>query len=85
MAKRKSRVWKRGPFTLYRCAEAGTLDISITALSKWPFGWEWGYKDAMRGQDKPLVEFRVGKLTVLYFEKFKGGFELWLLGFWLIR
>lgn len=79
-------IFKLGPFTLYRVKESGTLDISLTALDNWSCGWEYGWRDDLRGADEPVIEFRVGKLMILYFERFKsGGFETRLMGFWWIR
>lgn len=84
-------IFKLGPFTLYRVEKNGTLDISLTCLDKWPCGWEYGWRDDMRGTDKPWIEFRIGKLTVLYFEWYpkhsdkRWGFEVWFMGFWWIK
>ena len=77
-------IFKIGPLTLYRVKHNGTLDIYFTCLGDWPFGWEYGWKDGMRGEDRPWVELRVGKLNIFYFEPYKRGVELWILGFWLI-
>lgn len=86
-------IFKLGPFTLYRVEKNGTLDISLTAFDNWPCGWEYGYRDYMRGEiDKPWIQIRVGKLLILYFEPFKKrkgtsnwGFEAWFMGFWWIK
>lgn len=75
-------IFKLGPFTLYRVEKNGTLDISITALDNWPCGWEYGYRDDMRGTDKPMIEFRIGKLMIAYVEFYKSGCEVWFFGFW---
>lgn len=72
-----------GPFKLYR-AQSGTLDIMLRGFENSPFGWEYGWKDDMRGEDRPAVDFRIGRLQVFYYEKLKKGFELWVLGFWWI-
>lgn len=82
--KYKSKIRYKGPFQFYRCS-TGILDITLKILEKVPCGWEWGYKDPQRGSDNPLIEIRVGKLMVLYYEKFKQGFELVILGFWFIK
>lgn len=78
-------IWTRGPFQFYRCAGSETLDISLTRFDNAPCGWEWGYKDPQRGPDKPLIEIRLGKLWVLYFEKRRHSFEAWFMGFWWIH
>lgn len=77
-------IFEIGPFSLYRVENKNrSLDIFITGTEG--FGWEWGYEDPLRGATKPLISFRVGKLVVFYFEKFKKGFEIWVLGFWWIK
>lgn len=79
-------IFDIGPFRLYRVEKNGTLDISLICLDNKACGWEYGWRDPMRGEDKAWVDFRIGKLTVIYFEPYKhGGFELWILGFWGIR
>lgn len=77
-------IWTRGPFQLYRVPDSGTLDISIARFDNIMSGWEYGYRDHARGPDKPMIEIRIGKLVVLYFEKFPTGFEVWILGFWWV-
>jgi hypothetical protein len=77
-------IFNIGPFQLYRTEHSGTLDITLRCIENWPCGWEYGWKDDMRGPDHPAVELRVGKLQVFYFEKYEKGFELWLFGFWWI-
>lgn len=77
-------IFKLGPFTLYRVPNSETLDITITALDNWPFGWEYGYQDPL-AHKRPWIEIRLGKLVLFYFEAYpKCGFELWIMGFWLI-
>jgi hypothetical protein len=75
-------IFELGPFTLYRVEKNGTLDISLTCMEDWACGWEYGWRDDRRGPDKPIIDFRIGKLVVLYFELHKSGCEWWLLGFW---
>ena len=78
-------IFDIGPFRLYRCEKNGTLDISFKFMDDnwWPCGWEYGWRDDNRGADeKPIVEFRIGKLMILYVEFYEKGFELWILGFW---
>lgn len=75
-------IFKLGPFTLYRVEKSGTLDISLTCMDNWACGWEYGWKDDMRGTDKPWIDLRLGKLQVLYFELFENSCEVWFMGFW---
>jgi hypothetical protein len=74
-------IFNIGPFELYR-AQSGTLDISLKCMESRDCGWEYGWRDDMRGTNKPVVEFRIGKLVVLYLEVYKGGCEVWFMGFW---
>jgi hypothetical protein len=74
-----------GPFRLYRPRSTDTLDISLICLDDLAIGWEWGWKDAQRGNDRPIVEFRIGKLVIFYLQLFKHGFEVWFFGFWWIK
>ncbi len=71
-----------GPFMVYRVEKVGTLCISLTRLDSWACGWQYGWRDDMRGSDKPLIELRIGRLMVLYLEFNRGVFEWWVLGFW---
>jgi len=73
-----------GPFHLYRVEKSGALCVSLKHLEEWPCGWEYGWKDESRGVTRPAIEFRIGKLQIFYFERYKKGFELWFLGFWWI-
>ncbi len=75
-------IFDIGPFRLYRVEKNGTLDISLICLDNVACGFEYGYRDDMRGTDKPVVEFRIGKLMVAYLEFYEGGCEIWVLGFW---
>lgn len=75
-------IFDIGPFRLYRVTKNGTLDISLKCLSEWACGWEYGWKDDMRGTDRPVIELRIGKLMVLYFQVYQGGCEIWVIGFW---
>ena len=77
-------ICQHGPFTFYRRPEAEYISITLTRFDNEPFGWEMGWEDPM-AKRKPLVELRVGRLIVFSFEKFKKGFEVWFLGFWLIK
>ncbi len=85
-------IFDIGPFRLYR-VKNGTLDISLKCTDDWACGWEYGYRDYMRGEtDRPWIQIRIGKLMVLYFEFYsfplrdKGwGFEAWFMGFWWIK
>ena len=77
-------IFKLGPFEFYRAKKNGTLDITLNCMINKPWGWEYGWRDDLRGTDKPLIEFRIGKIMVFYFERFKKGYEIWLLGFWVI-
>lgn len=81
------RSWKCkkfGPFDYFKVGQTKGITAWLRGYDNASWGFEWGYRDSMRGTDKPLVDFRVGKLTLLYFEKFKKGFEVWFLGFWWI-
>ncbi len=75
-------IFDVGPFRLYRVEKNGTLDVSIICLDDWPCGWEYGWRDPQRGEDTPIIEFRVGKLVVFYLDICKDSCELWVLGFW---
>lgn len=75
-------IFDVGPFRFYRVEKNGTLDISLRCLEDRPFGWEYGWRDTARGEDKPVFEFRIGKLMVAYLHIFKDGCEIWFLGFW---
>lgn len=75
-------IFDVGPFRLYRVEKNGTLDISLICLDDWACGWEYGWRDDMRGTDKPLIELRIGKLMVTYLEVWKDGCEIWFMGFW---
>ncbi len=78
-------IFDIGPFRLYRVANNGTLCISLICMDDWeslPCGWQWGWRDDARGEDKPWIELRVGKLMVMYVDPFEGGVEIWVLGFW---
>ncbi len=77
-------VMNVGPFQFYRVESNGTLDISLRCLGDAACGWEYGWHDDMRGTDHSWVDFRIGKLRILYFKPFNFGFEFWLLGFWMI-
>lgn len=75
-------IFEIGPFTLYRVEKSGTLDISLKCLDGWACGWEYGYRDDLRGHDEPLIEFRIGKLMVFYVQVRKDFYEIWFMGFW---
>lgn len=77
-------TFKVGPFTLYRPTN-GTLNISVTCCDKYSWGWEYGWIDGLGGQRKAWIDIRLGKLLLFYFEPWKRGFEVRLLGFWWIR
>lgn len=74
-------IFDLGPFRLYRGEKNGTLDISLKCMDDWAWGWEYGWRDEMRGHDEPLIEFRIGKLVVLYFQFNNTGCEVWCMGF----
>lgn len=76
-------ICKHGPFTFYSLEERGYLSITLTACDNQPWGWEWGWEDPMAGRE-PWLDVRLGKLVLFSFQGFKKGFELRLLGFWLI-
>jgi len=75
-------IFDIGPFRLYRVEKNSTLDISLICLDDWACGWEYGWRDDMRGTTNPIIELRIGKLMVLYLEIWKNGFEIWFMGFW---
>lgn len=75
-------IFDIGPFRLYRVEKDGTLCISLLCMEDWACGWEYGWRSDQRGHDEPLIEFRLGKLMVLYFQLWKGGCEWWVMGFW---
>lgn len=76
-------IFDIGPFRLYRVEKNGTLDISLKCLEDWPCGWEYGWRDGMRSsEEKPVIEFRIGKLMVAFLEFYPGGLEVWFMGFW---
>lgn len=74
-------IW---PFRFYRVEKDDTLCVSLICLDDWACGFQYGWRDDMRGTDKAWIDFRIGKLVILYFEPFKQtiGFEIWVLGFW---
>ena len=76
-------ICQHGPFTFYRRPEAGYLSVTLTACDNQPWGWEWGWDDPMAAH-KPWLHLRIGKLVVFSFEAWKNGFELWIMGLWLI-
>jgi len=87
-------IFDIGPFRLYRVEKDGTLCISLICMDNLPCGWQYGWEDPMANRH-PWIELRLGKLTVFSFEgwiatgykegaKPRPGFELWILGFWLI-
>lgn len=71
-----------GPFRFYRVERDNTLCISLKCLDDWACGWEYGWRDVLRNQDKPILELRIGKLRVLYIEPFESGCEIGFMGFW---
>jgi hypothetical protein len=75
-------IFDIGPFRFYRVEKNGTLDISLICMEDWACGWEYGWRDPLRGEDTPIIEFRIGKLMVAYLNMYNGGCEFWLLGFW---
>jgi hypothetical protein len=77
-------IFNLGPFQFYRVEKNGTLDISLRCMEDWPCGWEYGWRDDLRGADYPLIEFRIGKLKTLYVEVYRDGCELWFMGLWVI-
>lgn len=85
MKKHKTKVWFKGPFCFYRCVTdyGETLNISLIAYENAPWGWEWGYSDPLVIRT-PRIDFRIGKLSLLYYEYLGKGFEFRLLGFWLL-
>lgn len=81
-------IQKRGPFTFYWSNKLSTLDISLNCLGDIPLGWEWGWRDELRGREEPFIQVRIGKLLALYFDTWKTRrkrcFEVWFMGFWWI-
>lgn len=75
-------IFDLGPFELYRSERTGSLNITLRRIKNWGCGWAYGWRDTARGEEKPLVSFRIGKLVVLYIEACDKGYELWFLGFW---
>lgn len=76
-------IRKRGLFTIYTLRETGYFSITLTACDNQPWGWEWGWDDPLASRH-PWFQIRAGKLMVFSFEKFNDGFEIWVMGLWLI-
>ncbi len=75
-----------GPFNYFKTKTNEGFSAWLKGWDNSPCGFEWGWKDTMRGEDRPVIDIRTGKLWLLYLEFFKkGGFEFHLLGFWWIR
>jgi hypothetical protein len=75
-------IFDIGPFRLYRVEKNNTLCVSLICMDDWACGWEYGWCDPERGEDSPVIEFRIGKLMVFYLSINKCGCEIWVLGFW---
>ncbi len=75
-------IFDIGPFRFYRVDKNDTLCVSLKCLDDWACGWEYGWRDSARGDSTPLIDFRIGKLVLLYLEIWEHGFEWWILGFW---
>lgn len=75
-------IFDLGPFRFYRVQKNQTLCVSLICLDSWACGWEYGWRDPMRGEEKPVIDLRIGKLKVLSLEVYKGGCEIWFMGFW---
>jgi hypothetical protein len=75
-------IFDIGPFRLYRVQDSETLDITLKCMDGWACGWEYGWADPLRGVNTAIIEFRIGKLTLLYLDLWNGGGEIWFIGFW---
>ena len=75
-------IFNVGPFVLYRVEKNGTLDVALKCMENWACGWEYGWRDTARGEDKPIIEFRIGKLMIAYLQILDGCIEIWFMGFW---
>lgn len=75
-------IFDIGPFRLYRVEKNGTLNVSLICLDNVACGWEYGWKDDARTNDTPWIEFRIGKLMILYFDLYENACEVWFMGFW---
>lgn len=76
-------IFDIGPFRLRRVSKSGTLEISLRCMEKLAFGWEYGWRDAMRNcSETPIIQFRIGKLMILYIEFYKNSCEILFMGFW---
>jgi hypothetical protein len=75
------QTFKIGPFTLYRCNDH--LDVYITAMDGWAFGWEYGPNKDL-DVSTALLHLNIYGLNVLHVEFFRWGFDLRVLGFWMI-
>jgi hypothetical protein len=51
-------------------------------MDDWACGWEYGWRDPARGENSPIIEFRIGKLMVLYMSVKKDFLEWRIMGFW---
>lgn len=67
-----------GPFRVHHVKDK-FLDIWLRRYSDIPFGWGYGYDD-YGTSDRPWVQFRIGKLSILYIDEIQISF----MGFWII-
>ncbi len=80
----KWKFKKFGPWRYFTIKSTEGFSAFLKGHDNLPFGFEWGWRCPGRGVDNPIIEIRLGKLLLLFFEIFKNGFELHLLGFWII-
>lgn len=79
---RKLKSKHVGPISYFWGPKKKFLDAYLTGYENASYGWEWGCDEYI---DKPFISLRLFGLQIVYFEKFRrGGFELWLFGFWWI-
>jgi len=79
-----------GPLRYFRVKHTGGISAWWKGHDNSSWGFEWGYRDDMRGNESPIIQLRIGKLMALYVEFHRNdsgglGWELWLLGWWSIR
>ena len=77
---------KYNPFRIYRANKSkegkNFIDISLKGFQNSPFGWQWGNDGEFRFGD---INIHIFGLDIIYFEKFRGGFDIRILGFWWIK
>lgn len=66
-----------GPIKYFWGPRKKFLDVYLNGNDN--YGWEWGSDGH---NDGPTIALRLFGLNIIYFEKFKTGFHISILGFW---